>query len=189
MIKGQVITEAYRKMQQHLHETTKYGTASVGYAPLVKQIVDKLEISHLLDYGCGKRMALIHALNPKNKLTYQGYDPGVPELAGDPVPAQMVACIDVLEHVEPEFLDSVMDHLAALTEVVAFMTVHCGPAYKILPDGRNAHLTQEPPSWWIPKFNERFDIQTFQMSSDKGFYVIAHPRAQIESVDGKKLVA
>jgi hypothetical protein len=32
----------------------------------------------------------------------------------------------------------------------------------VLPDGRNAHLIQEPPEWWLPKLLERFDLYTFQ---------------------------
>lgn len=191
-VKGQLITANYRAQQQHLHDTSEYGTASIGYAPLVQHILEKFEISHLLDYGCGKRMNLmkhLHANKLKHSLQYQAYDAGVEDLAGAPVPAQMVACIDVLEHVEPEFLDNVLDHLAELTEAIAFLTVHTGPAVKTLPDGRNAHLIQEPAEWWLPKIMARFDMQTFQMTSEHGFYVIAYPRAHIEAVDGKKLVA
>ncbi|MHC4302579.1 MAG: hypothetical protein ACYS7Y_35410 [Planctomycetota bacterium] len=85
----------------------------------------------------------------------------MPEYAEDPAPAEMVACIDVLEHVEPDCLDAVMDHLEELTERLLFCTVHTGPAGKKLPDGRNAHLIQHPPEWWLPKFIERFHLQGY----------------------------
>lgn len=183
------ISEDYRKQQEYLHQHTKYGTSSLGYAPLVTQILDRLEITHLLDYGAGKRMNLGNAIKPKGKLTYQAYDPCVEELAGDPVPAQMVACIDVLEHIEPEFLDNVLDHIASLTEAVAFVTVHMGPAIKTLPDGRNAHLIQEPLDWWLPKLMQRFDLQTVQMVEERAFYMIGHPKVRLEAQDGTKLVA
>lgn len=182
-----LITPAYRAQQEHLHATTSYGTASIQYAPLVTQIIDRLDITHVLDYGCGKSMNLIKHIKPNHKLTYQAYDAGVPDLAEAPVPAQMVCCIDVLEHIEPECLDEVLDHLASLTEAVAFITIHTGPAVKTLPDGRNAHLIQEPMSWWLPKLWDRFDIHSVQVTGEHGFYVIAYARpALIENVDGTK---
>lgn len=182
------ITEEYKAQQEHLHETTTYGTSSISYAPLVTQILDKLEITHLLDYGCGKNINLSKYIKPKRKITYQAYDPCVEEFAGDPVPAQMVACIDVLEHIEPDLLDNVLDHLASLTEAVCFMTVCMVAAFKILPDGRNAHLIQEGMDWWLPRIMSRFDVQTVQKTSDNSFHVIAYPKPRIEAVDGKKLV-
>jgi hypothetical protein len=183
------ISDNYRAEQAKLHETKTYGTASILYAPLVTQIIDKLEISHLLDYGCGSQCNLGKNIRPKGKLTYQAFDPCVDEFAGDPVPAQLVCCIDVLEHIEPEYLNNVLDHLAALTEAVVFLTVHTGPAFKKLSDGRNAHLIQEPMEWWLPKFMERFHVQTVQVTNEHAFYVIGHPRTRLEAKDGSKLVA
>jgi hypothetical protein len=98
----------------------------------------------------------------------------VPEYADKPVPAELVTCIDVLEHIEPEYLLNVLDHLEELTEVAIFASVHMGPAGKTLDDGRNAHLTQEPLEWWLPKFMERFSIQTVQVVSPVEFFVIAN---------------
>lgn len=186
-----LITDAYRKTQEQLHATTQYGTASIQYAPIVAQMIEKLQIQHLLDYGCGKSMNLARNLKLKPdlgyKLKYQAYDPGVANLAGDPTPAQMVACIDVLEHIEPDCLDEVLDHLKRLTEGVLFATVACGPARKMLSDGRNAHLIQEPMKWWLPKLWERFDIQTVQMTGAQSFYVIAYALSNvIEMEDGTK---
>lgn len=159
------------------------------YGPLVSQIIEKLQISHLLDYGCGARMGLLKTLKCNGKLTYQGYDPGagLEELATAPIPAQMVCCIDVLEHIEPEYLDNVLDHLTSLTEVVALLTIHTGPAMKTLPDGRNAHLTQQPMQWWLPKLWERFDLQTVQRVGECSLYVIAYAKPRIEAPNGEKL--
>ena len=101
------ISEEYRKEQEALHATGKYGTASIGYAPFVSQVVNELNVEHLLDYGCGSLTNLLKHMDVKHKFRYQAYDPAVEEYSGDPVPAQMVACIDVLEHIEPEHLDEV----------------------------------------------------------------------------------
>jgi hypothetical protein len=184
-----LISPEYKAQQEYLHEHTHYGVASIKYAHLVTAILDKLEITHLLDYGCGKQMNLGKHIKPKHKLTYQAYDPCVEELAGDPIPAQMVACIDVLEHIEPEYLDNVLDHLATLTEAVLFATVHTGPAGKTLPDGRNAHINQQPMEWWLPKLLQRFELQTVQVIHAHAFYVICHPRPRLEAVNGDKLVS
>jgi hypothetical protein len=181
------LSDSYRDMQHKLHETGSYGVASIHYAPLVTQIIDKLEITHLLDYGCGSAMNLGKSIKPKQKLQYQAYDPCVPDLSGDPVPAQLVCCIDVLEHIEPEYLDNVLDHLVSLTEIAVVLTIHTGPALKKLSDGRNAHLIQEPMQWWLPKLWDRWDIQTVQKNGEKAFHVIGYAKPRLEAVDGSKL--
>lgn len=86
----------------------------------------------------------------------------------------MVACIDVLEHVEPAHLSDVLDHLEELTELILFASIATGPAAKKLSDGRNAHLIQQPMEFWLPKLWERFDIQTVQVSQPGQFFVIAN---------------
>jgi hypothetical protein len=50
---------------------------------------------------------------------------------------------------------------------------------KVLSDGRNAHLTQQPMEWWLPKIWERFDIQTVQVTGEHAFYVIAYARQKL----------
>jgi hypothetical protein len=92
----------------------------------------------------------------------------------------MVACIDVLEHIEPDCLDDVLDHLKHLTGKIGFFTVSCIPAKKTLPDGRNAHLIQESPEWWLPKITDRFALQSFQRSPD-GFVVLVSPKWQSQT--------
>lgn len=135
-------------------------------------MIDLMELDRVLDYGCGRNQSLTRTLKPNRKIEYQGYDPGVPEMSEEPKPSQLVVCIDVLEHIEPDCLDDVLDHLESLTEVCLFATVHTGPAGKVLPDGRNAHLIQRPSDWWLPKFTERFTLQGFHRRSSTGFEVV-----------------
>jgi hypothetical protein len=184
----ELISETYRAEQERLHALGNYGTASIGYAPLVTQIIDRMGVTNLLDYGCGRQMNLLKSMRPNHKVTYQAYDPGVPALAGAPVPAQLVCCIDVLEHIEPELLDNVLDDLKRVTQAAIFCTVHTGPAVKTLSDGRNAHLIQQPMEWWMPKLWARFDIQTFQVTGEQGFYVIGFAKSNlIENERGEKV--
>lgn len=183
-----LISEKYAAEQRRLHSTGHYGVASVEYAGLVTQIIDKMQVEHLLDYGCGSLLNLYKHIKPQKPLKYQAYDPGTAEYSEPPVPAEMVCCIDVLEHIEPEYLDNVLDDLEKLTEVILFCTIHTGPAVKVLSDGRNAHLTQEPMQWWLPKLWSRFDIQTVQVTGEHAFYVIAYAKPRyIEDSEGNKL--
>jgi hypothetical protein len=132
-------------------------------------------------------MNLATHLKPPHPIKYQAYDPAIERLSAPPVPAELVVCIDVLEHIEPLCLKAVLDDLVRVTEGIIFMTIHTGPALKVLSDGRNAHLIQKPLSWWLPKIWKRWDIQTVQIASDHGFYVIGTAKAQLENADGSLL--
>ena len=165
-----MISEAYRAEQERLHENPGYGVASVSYAPMVTHLINELQITEVLDYGCGKGR-LGESIQPKGPLMFYQYDPAIPDVAQAPEPAQMVCCIDVLEHIEPEHLDSVLDDLQKLTQEVGFFTIHTGPAKKVLSDGRNAHLIQETYDWWLPKLMARFHIHSFA-HDQHGFYVV-----------------
>lgn len=169
-----LITPEYQKQQQALHESKKinYGTTASKYGETVAQMCEVMEIDRLLDYGCGHNRSLMDTFKPNRAVKVQCYDPGVPEFSDLPEPSQMVVCIDVLEHIEPELLDNVLDHLEELTEEVLFATVHTGPAGKVLPDGRNAHLIQKNYEWWLPKFMERFTLKGFNQRSSTGFEVL-----------------
>jgi hypothetical protein len=181
-----LITDEYRKTQTELHAQGNYGVAAAGYAPMISQIANKLEVSHLLDYGCGSKLSLLKSLKLDHKLKYQAYDPAVEQFATPPVPAEMVVCCDVLEHIEPDLIDNVLDHLMQLTEAVAFFSISTGPAKKVLSDGRNAHILQRPPEWWLPRLMARFELRSFEVTGDQDFYVILYARAAIEDPSGAK---
>ncbi len=169
------ISSAYLAMQQELHKNPNYGVASLGMAPVVKQIMQQCGAKSLSDYGAGKcnlRRGLRE--NGMTDFEYFPYDPAFPEY-GEPKPADLVCCIDVLEHIEIEFLPNILQDLKQITRAVGFFSVHTGPAIKVLADGRNAHLIQQPSSWWLPKLCEHFEIAHLQRSTG-GFWVIAEPR-------------
>jgi hypothetical protein len=153
-----LITDAYREQQMQLHATGMYGRTGSKHGELVSQLLTKVDARSLLDYGCGSRCSLLETLRLPPGVVYEGYDPCVPEFAADPLPAELVVCIDVLEHIEPDLLDNVLDHLASLCEPYGYFTIHTGPAKKTLPDGRNAHLTQQPLAWWLPRLQQRFKV-------------------------------
>lgn len=166
-----LLTEAYRKEQEALHARGNYGTASIGFAQMVTELIDKTGAKTLLDYGCGRMCNLAKHIEPGHDVEYIAYDPGVPEFAQQAEPADLVCCIDVLEHIEPECLDSVLQDLRRCVKGTGFFTIHTGPAVKLLSDGRNAHLIQQPPSWWLPKLMQLFELRVFR-AMPNGFLVV-----------------
>ena len=194
-----LISEQYRAQQKTLHDAGNYGTVAEHFAPMVAEVINRLEVTHLLDYGCGSNLSLPKALakagSVKHKFKYQAYDPCVEKYSAPPVPAEFVVCIDVLEHIEEDCIDSVLDHLQEMTEAVGFFSVDTGPAMKSLPDGRNAHILQRPVEWWLMRICARFDLQTFQMvwKSQKDFYhnkffvIVNAMPGVIEGTDGTRI--
>lgn len=156
-----LISPEYQAEQARLHaEREDYGVASLQYANIVGTLIAKLEVDSILDYGCGKgRLAMaFHRNPPQRSFAMELYDPAIERYAGLPDPADMVISIDVLEHIEPELLDDVLDHIKQLARHYVFLTIHTGPAVKTLSDGRNAHLTQEGAVWWMPKLLARWSL-------------------------------
>lgn len=169
-----LISPEYQALQQETHEDENYGIASQVLAPLVSNICNNLQIAEILDYGAGKCRLFEH-LRVGHPMSLQAYDPGIPDLAGRPSPSQLVCCIDVLEHIEPACLESVLDDLRQLTGQFAFITVGTLPAKRVLPDGRNAHLIVEDERWWLPKLMSRWDLEMYQRRTD-GFMTLLSAR-------------
>ena len=171
-----LISNEYRRQQEELHRDPDYGRASVAFAPLVAQVVEHYGAQELLDYGAGKgRLGIALKQHLPRPLKVVHYDPAVPEWAAAPAPCEFVACIDVLEHIEPPLLDNVLDDLKRVTAKLGMFTVHTKAALKVLPDGRNAHLIQHPAAWWLPKLMERFELTSFTRTGS-GFWVLVEPR-------------
>jgi hypothetical protein len=172
-----LISEEYRQQQKALHENPHYGVASQVYAPIVAKIINAFHVRELLDYGAGKQR-LNEVLRGfggiGHRWEYRAFEPADDACCAAPEPAEMVTCIDVLEHIEPECLDAVIDDLQRVTQRLLYATVHCGPAMKTLLDGRNAHLTQKPMRWWLPKLLDRFDVKTLTATPD-GFECVLTP--------------
>ncbi len=163
-------------MQRKLHDNPDYGSASVTYAPLVAKVIEAHGVTELLDYGAGKgRLAAALRKYVSRPLKIHQYDPAVTEWSAPPAPCGFVACIDVLEHIEPALLDNVLDDLQRVTTGRGLFTVHTMAAVKVLADGRNAHLIQQPPEWWLPRIMERFELATYNRGT-AGFIVTVEPR-------------
>lgn len=176
---NRLISDSYRKAQEELHSAeADYGVASISMAPLLARMVERLKPGEILDYGAGKQQ-LASALSQHLPAMppIQAYDPAVPAISSPPQPADLVACIDVLEHIEPDCLDAVLDDLRRVTRRMLFASIASGPARRTLSDGRNAHLIQQPMEWWLPRLWAKFRITAFNQLDGGRFWLTAVPRA------------
>lgn len=149
-----LLTENYRQQLAWMHRKHKSFGAGSRHR---KERILSLGYGDILDYGCGKGW-----LGASKK-----YDPAIQEFSGDPEPADLVVCTDVLEHVEPELLDDVLKHIASKMLRAGYFTIGCAPAAKKLPDGRNAHLIVKPPTWWLEKLSGFFVVEDHQVRKDR----------------------
>ncbi len=155
------ISEQYRKQNREMHERDEgygAGIATNYWYALAESMIKSYSPTTILDYGCGKgRFGQTYP-----HLMIEGYDPAIPGMDEPPEPADMVVCMDVLEHVEPEHLEALLDDLKRCVLKWGFFTIGTGKAMRTLPDGRNAHLTQAGPEFWLPKIMQRFELQVFR---------------------------
>ena len=168
-----LITEEYRELNRKLHAGNKeYGVTSKYYANDILDMCNSINDQDVLDYGCGK--AELSRFLP---FKIQNYDPCIEKFSNRPRPANVLVCIDVLEHVEPECLDDVLDDIHSLSKKVVFLTVSTEIAKKELPDGRNAHLIVQDYRKWLSKLWEHFTMLNFsQTNHDCRFVFVGEPK-------------
>jgi hypothetical protein len=160
-----LISDHYRKLNRQLHEDPRgFGGDGKKHAERVLEYARKIDARSICDYGCGEG-TLKPALQALGWCGFVSeYDPAMKGREALPKPAHLLVCTDVLEHIEPDRLELVMRHQFLVAERGAFFTIATRPANKVLPDGRNAHLIQETPDWWMAKLaaigwvvEDRFD--------------------------------
>jgi hypothetical protein len=147
------ISEGYRALNRDLHERDeRFGARDArANAAVVYAFSRQLSTEDVLDYGCGK--GKLAAALP---FPIREYDPAIPGKDAPPEPADLVVCLDVMEHVEPECLDAVFADLRRVVRKFGLFSIACRPAKKVLADGRNAHLIVQSPEWWRARFDEHF---------------------------------
>lgn len=145
-----VISPEYQALQVELHARPKgYGGKGDKWASAVRSLLTRFDAYSVLDYGCGEG-ALKRALQPMcdSRFHLREYDPAIAGKNGWPDFADLVVCTDVLEHVEPDRLATVLAHLKILARKAVFVVIATRPSNKTLADGRNAHLILESSAWW-----------------------------------------
>ena len=159
---NKLVSDQYTKQLTRLHQIRESFGDSGSYKHIDEWLANN-KCHSLLDYGCGKGNVFKNIQKKFPLIDCRGYDPGVPEYAVMPeIPAELVICTDVLEHIEPELIANVLKHIESLTLKTAYLIIDTLPAQKNLPDGRNAHLIIENQDWWTNKIQTvtNFKIKT-----------------------------
>lgn len=163
MSNPELISEEYKTLNSKLHsDSEEYGNRNnflCEHLPASISIIHKLfKCNSVLDYGCGKGMIVrsLESKLAKHKISVQGYDPCVKKYEKSPESADILISTDVLEHIEPDKITHVLDHIGSLTSVCCYLVIDLLPAVKSLPDGRNAHIMLESSGWWLDKLSGLF---------------------------------
>ena len=139
------------------------------------KFMDVWNPNSLLDYGCGKGY-ILSELRDKYKNTFcEGYDPAVKMFSA--LPNKTYECVfsnDVLEHVETHYVEEVLKHINDLSTKYVWLRIDTKPARKVLPDGRNAHITLKSTEWWTNKISKVIDGEiVYDELTDKGKFDVA----------------
>ena len=184
------ISSEYLKTQQEmhtgLHKTMQYGSiAHTIFSRLIYPIVRETKTKSVFDYGCGKQFLK----DPLEKMgvEYAGYDPAIKKYSTLDFSKKydMVICVDVMEHVEEQYHDIVLSDIAKLSKKYVLLTICPTEAKKVLSDGRNAHICQAGPSYWLPKICKYYEpVQVANIVEGLGgFYVMCRRKKQTPKIN------
>jgi hypothetical protein len=162
-----VISEEYRKKLEWATKEMPWGGAVIGSHPRILKWAKEYECKSILDYGSGKSdfLNIINVEFPDHGFQINQYEPGRPEFAMDPPVSDMSICVDVLEHIEPEKLDNVLDHIYAKTNKIFYFKVCLVASHSTFPDGQNLHLIIEDKDFWIDKLSKYYTLEDIVFTS------------------------
>ena len=104
------ISEEYRQVLIQTHKKYKGTWGNSGlrlWSNAFLGIMRFQKFNRVLDYGAGWGMVKDGLSKTHPHIEVIEYEPSRAEVAASPEPCEMVICHDVLEHVEPEYLDNV----------------------------------------------------------------------------------
>lgn len=157
------ISEEYRAVLEKTHKGSGErgwgNTGSVKYLKPTLNLMERYNVTEMLDYGAGWGGMKAKMAELKPTVIVHEYEPARPEVAMPAEPCDFVVCHDVLEHIEPEYLDAVLLDLKRVINKFGYFSVCTVPALKKLSDGRNAHLIVEEFEWWLVKLAPHFHIR------------------------------
>ena len=160
-----VVSESYAAQLKKLHdESASFGVGNVTskHYKTILNVVDKKGYTSILDYGCGKGHFIEYAKKTMPSVRVAGYDVASDEYSVLPSDNfDITVCLDVLEHVEYGALANVLSEIRDHTNHCFICSVANYPAAKVLPDGRNAHVTQMPFGYWFNLLSMYFRVDQF----------------------------
>jgi len=156
-----LISDEYRAKIESVTQKMPWGGDVVGSVPRIYKYASEHNCKSILDYGSGKSdfLKTMERDHPDHGFQINQYEPARPELAGDPIASDMVICVDVLEHIEPDKLDNVLDHIASKTNKIFYFKVCLVDSFNSFEDGTNLHLIVEPKEFWLDKLSKYYTIE------------------------------
>lgn len=149
------ISEDYAKQLSKEHDGSKWGTTGAKYAGnnLLETLTSRPYIQTALDWGAGKGMLGEFIVSNLPYITWTNYDPGIPHYDKLPKgPFDLVVSSDVMEHVEPELVTSVLQEMERRCSRLLYLDIACTPTGRTFAEGpykgQDLHLVVEKPDWW-----------------------------------------
>ena len=159
------------KMYEEKHDQGEgmfNGRSLLKFVDLIKLYLENNNCKSVLDYGCGKAVLYTDKFSEVTDEIdcplpeYWGldecelFDPGYEKYGKLPIHRKdAVICTDVLEHVAEEDLGWVVEEIFSYAKKIVFLNVACFKALKVLPDGRNAHISVFSPNDWLQMLAEK----------------------------------
>lgn len=177
----------YINQNKELHlQNQYYGTSGHKYKDEILSLTNLYQTKDILDYGCGKG-----TLAKSLPFPIKEYDPAIEGKDNLPSKTDLIVCTDVLEHIEPEFLNNVLTDIARCMVKAGYLVINTGPAQKTLPDGRNTHLIQRDQIWWNSQLENYFRVEKIQVHGPN-LHVLVEPKVAnvaktLADMDNEKL--
>ncbi len=155
------ISASGRADLEHCHRKWDwYGNNGEKYATAIPALIELVHACSVIDYGCGKGGAgwAMKYYCERENVSWRSYDPAFHEELPQ-IPADLVICTHVLEHVEPDHFSNTVHNLIALTNKALFIRV-ADNSRETAPDGeelkrRRGLLIQEScEGWYATLVNE-----------------------------------
>jgi len=154
--KPYLISDMHRDRNRRLHESNlMYGVSAEKHYEDILNFYKAVEATSLLDYGAGKGYLGKHLPFP-----IWEYDPAIPGKDEEARPADVVTCIDVLEHIEPDYLGLVLNDLQRCIKKYGYFIISTIKAVKTFDDNVNTHLIVENKQWWEKMLSDFFIIDS-----------------------------
>lgn len=157
---SKTISDEYLQILKAYHAapTAPFADSDGKWTVTVFGLAKNFQARTILNYGAGKGV-LTRNLEAKG-LSVVEYDPAV---AGkETKPGQQfdfAVCVDVLEHIEEEYIANVLDELQWYITGGGFFSICLKTAKNhTLPDGRNTHILLKSRKWWMEQLERRWGV-------------------------------
>src|SRR5579884_528384 len=166
----QTYTKAY--LQRHRDTHSRFAAFGTHQHPYLHATMRELAADiaaggcgppSLLDYGCGKGRFLeaMRRLGVFGELV--GFDPAIPAVAMRPERRfDLVTCLDVLDQVEPRFVDAVVCDVAQFTRAVAVFDI-------VTKQAKGVNRKTESPFVWHDRIAKRMQVVATRLHLAAGY--------------------